>query len=442
MNLRAYLSLLGRKWRVFATCLGVGLLLSAIAYAFVPRDYSSHLRFYVTSPGAANAGASTNFAQAKLPSLMRLASSELAGQRVLSADNVGLSADEVAKRVEASTEVSTVMLVVDVTDTSPQRAERIAKAMSATFPKLASDLENSTSGKHIQLNLVDGPTAAQQVAPKLRTYLLAGSGGGLLVALGWVWVGKLLDTAIRTRTDLRQAISAEVIGETELLADRAANVLIDAPRSAAAEDLRRLRANVSFGSVDGEPGTDRRRVVAVTSAEAGEGKTTLVAGLGQAFAETGERVVLVDADLRRRGLAPSLGLSECPGLAEVLAQPDTLDDALQHWAGVFVLAAGATSDNPAALLASAELRDLVARLAMRFDRVLVDTAPVLPCADATAVAALSDAVVLVARAAVSQRADLRAAEDVLRGVDAPLLGTVLTARPRKRADRRPDSSTP
>lgn len=441
MNLRAYLSLLGRKWRVFATCLGVGLLLSAIAYAFVPRDYSSHLRFYVTSPGAANAGASTNFAQAKLPSLMRLASSELAGQRVLSADNVGLSADEVAKRVEASTEVSTVMLVVDVTDTSPQRAERIAKAMSATFPKLASDLENSTSGKHIQLNLVDGPTAAQQVAPKLRTYLLAGSGGGLLVALGWVWVGKLLDTAIRTRTDLRQAIPAEVIGETELL-DRAAHVLIDAPRSGAAEDLRRLRANVLFGSADGGPGPDRRRVVAITSAEAGEGKTTLVAGLGQAFAETGERVVLVDADLRRRGLAPSLGLSESPGLAEVLAEPETLGDAMQNWAGVSVLAAGATSNNPAALLGSAELRDLVARLAVRFDRVLVDTAPVLPCADFTTVAALSDAVLLVARSGASQRADLRAAHDILRGVDAPLLGTVLTARPRKRADRRPDSSTP
>lgn len=167
------------------------------------------------------------------------------------------------------------------------------------------------------------------------------------------------------------------------------------PNALATEGLRMLRAALQLGL---QP--IGRRVVALTSARAGEGKTFTAANLAVLAADAGLRVLLVDADLRRGALAGWFGIRGGSGLAEVLAGGASLRDAARRSAvpGLWLLGAGTLPSNPSELLSQPRLREVLAEAESRFDLVLVDTPPVLPVADAMLVCHLAGATLLLMRA--------------------------------------------
>lgn len=196
------------------------------------------------------------------------------------------------------------------------------------------------------------------------------------------------------------------------------------------EALRVLRSNllVAVAGID-------HPVVAVTSANQGEGKTTTCAGLARSLASAGCRVVLVDLDLRQPELHQRLGASDRMGVADVLAEHSPLDQAMQRvepppdepigGQDLYLLAAGASPSNATELLAAPGLSRLLATVASQADIVLVDTAPVLPVADTLVVARLVTGVLLVVEAGRTSEDDVRAARDVLSRSGAPILGVAL-----------------
>lgn len=194
------------------------------------------------------------------------------------------------------------------------------------------------------------------------------------------------------------------------------------PGAASSEAFRVLRTNLQF------MGLDRPlRVIAVTSATPGEGKTTIVANLAVTFAQTGAKVCLVDADLRLPTVAKVFGLTNWAGLTTGLVNQGGLDEYLQETAipGLTVLASGPVPPNPAELLGSGRMAKLLADLRSRFDVVLVDTPPVLAVTDAAVVAPRVDGMLLVVRTGRVARQQVLHARQALEAVKANVLGVVL-----------------
>ncbi|HEX8374056.1 MAG TPA: CpsD/CapB family tyrosine-protein kinase, partial [Geminicoccaceae bacterium] len=183
------------------------------------------------------------------------------------------------------------------------------------------------------------------------------------------------------------------------------------PRAAFTESVRAMYVALAADPGAAASGLNGGRVLAVTSALPGEGKTTIATALACVLAADGHDVLLVDADLRRPSAHRALGLSAARGLTDVLSGDADLDAMLLGEPGsrLRVLPAGTRQASPVGLLASAEAAGLIAELRRRFDVVILDTPPLLPVADARVLARLADEVVLVLRWGRTRRSAARLA---------------------------------
>lgn len=195
----------------------------------------------------------------------------------------------------------------------------------------------------------------------------------------------------------------------------------DRPRLAVSEAYRSLRTALLLSSAQ------ELRVVAVTSATAGEGKTATSVNLSIVMAQLGRRVLLIDGDLRKPRLHEVFGVSNRSGLVNILAGGEEPDHALTVSAvpNLSLIPSGPIPPNPSELLASDRMRELVRRARSRFDFVVIDTPPVLAVTDSTLIGSLVDGVVLCLRAGKVLREEARACRDRLLMSEVKILGTVL-----------------
>jgi len=200
-------------------------------------------------------------------------------------------------------------------------------------------------------------------------------------------------------------------------------VTLTQPRSAAAEAYRTLRTSLEFSSLD-RP----LRTLVVTSSSPDEGKSTTVANLALALAQAGRRTVVVDADLRRPSLHSLFGLPNVAGLTSMMLDEAAAQPPYQAGpvAGLRVLTSGPLPPNPAELLASRRLDDVLARLTQDADIVLFDAPPLTAVSDAAVLAARVDGVILVVQAEKTRREAVQRAKKTLERVNAHLVGAVLT----------------
>jgi len=241
-----------------------------------------------------------------------------------------------------------------------------------------------------------------------------------------------VDTRLRTVNDLTDIVSSPVIGSIPLDADREnhPNLMLNDPTSHGAEAFRRLRTNLRFLSVD-----NHANVYTITSSVQGEGKSSTVSNLALAMAEAGQRVLVVDTDLRRPVVDNYFGVSGGVGLTNVLIGEAALDDVVQEGSheNLFVLAAGRIPPNPSELLGSDEMRQVIEQASGEYDAVLLDAPPLLPVTDSTLLARMTGGVVLVVSLNQVRREQVRGSLDSLAAVDVPVLGVVVNGVD-KRAD--------
>jgi len=191
------------------------------------------------------------------------------------------------------------------------------------------------------------------------------------------------------------------------------------------EAYRALRTNITFANPDEQP-----RTMVFTSPMPGDGKSTSAANLAITLGQQGQRVLLVDADLRRGLLNNLFDLPRDPGLSNVLLAATPIETAVRAVdlgaGGRFdFLGTGTLPPNPAELLGSEKMRLLIAALEQRYDAILFDSPPLNLVTDAALLGAACDGVVLVGRAGVTTATGLAYAIDQLRAVRAPVLGAVL-----------------
>jgi capsular exopolysaccharide synthesis family protein len=196
------------------------------------------------------------------------------------------------------------------------------------------------------------------------------------------------------------------------------------PGAAISEAFRTLRTSVLLSTADRPP-----QVLLVTSSQPSEGKTCTTLNLAITLAQKGSRVLLIDSDLRRPGLAKALGLRNLKGLAEILTGACEYDESLlQKPEGVdtlFLLPAGPYPPNPAELLCSMKMENFIKRLRQTFDHIVLDSPPVLPITDATILSSMVDGVIMVVEAEGTTRAALSRACRIIEHSGGKILGTVL-----------------
>jgi protein-tyrosine kinase len=197
------------------------------------------------------------------------------------------------------------------------------------------------------------------------------------------------------------------------------------PMSTVSEAYRALRTNTHFAAVD-KPA----KILCVTSCQEGEGKTTTCANLAITYAQEGKRTLLIDADLRRSNLHQAFVITNRLGLTHYLVNKQSLSDVAiaTHVEHLWLLPSGPTPPNPAELLSSNKMDELLREAVEKFDVIIIDTPPILVVTDAQIIAAKCEGVLLVIRSGKIKRGALLKAKTKLEHVKARILGVVLNGK--------------
>lgn len=434
MDLRDYLRAIRKRWWLVVGAIGVAVGVGVTVTALTPPKYEASVTFFVNTRGVTTAEAfqGGGFAQQRVKSYVDILTSNRLAQNIV-AKQPGISPEEVQNAIVAQVVPDTVLLKVSVTDGDQARALRLAQLLSVEFPKLITALETAPQTKTptVVVSLVAEPRLAEQpVSPQpVRNAGLAVA-LGLVLGVGAAALRESLDTSVRSAEALTAAANAPVLSAVpfDTKAERSPLIIEGSAQSTRAEAMRQLRTNLQFVNVD-RP----MKSLVVTSALPGEGKSSTACNLGIAFAESGKRVILVDADLRRPKLAEYLGLEGAVGLTNVLAGQVAIGDALQPWggSGLWVLPSGYVPPNPSELLSSRNMSDLLTALGRGFDVIIIDTPPLLPVTDAAVMSTVADGCLMVTRHGKTTTAQVTAAAGALTAVGARLHGCVLNRAPRQ-----------
>jgi succinoglycan biosynthesis transport protein ExoP len=289
--------------------------------------------------------------------------------------------------------------------------------------------------------VLDAPTRPHR-RQNIGIGLLVGICGGVVMA----FLCEGMDKRIHTPEDIKRCLGAEsvsvvpVIGNGEPIgqirlrqppqlnnAQQKPYLLqIERPNSAAGEALRSICVSVRLSRQNG----CAPQVLLVVSPLTGEGKTTLSVNLALTLARHG-RTCIVDADLRKEGVAQALGVVAYHGIREVLAKTMEVDQVLVSGVqlpNLSLLGAGSAPGEPGGLISSGAMSDLVGKLRKRFEFIVIDSPPMLLFSDGRALSALADGVIVVGRSGVTTRESLKRTMDLLRGVrSAPVVELVLNA---------------
>lgn len=433
MDLREIIRALRDSWWVLV----LGLLLgaaSAVAVTLATTPvYTSHTQLFVSTTDTASSTdvfQGNQFAEKRIASYAELLTSRELAARVAEVGDFGLSVDQLRSEISATPVAGTVVLDVGVTDVSAQRAQRIASAVASEFISAVHDLETPVGATVSPVTVTvfgaaDLPEAPSTPRPLLN--LALGLAIGLLGGAAAAILRARLDRSVKDPDEAAELAGAPVIGvvlRDEALKQEHTIELNSSSRSA--EAYRHLQTNLQFLDVDSPP-----RVLMVSSAVPAEGKTTVAVNLALALADAGQRVVVLEADLRRPRVTSYLGLVGGVGLTNVLTGRAQVEEVQQPYenGSLVVIGAGPSAPNPAQLLASGTMAALLAKLRATYDYVILDASPLLPVADATGLAVLTDGVLLSVRHGSTTKDQLRQTRTTLERVGARIVGAVLNIVP-------------
>jgi capsular exopolysaccharide synthesis family protein len=439
VELREYFRVLRLWWRLIAfSALLFVALASVLTWRSTP-EYSSTARLFVSTAGStdtAQANQGGQFSLQRVKSYADLLTGQEISRRVIDELNLDETPKQLSNQISASSKLDTVILTIQVADPDPARARRLAEAVSKVFVSYVAELE-TPPGKDqatIKATIVDPASEpGGPISPNPKRNIALGLILGVLVGTGLAVLRDTFDTSVKSTRQLEDLVDAPILGSISYDTDAISTPLISnldtyAPR---AEAFRVLRTNLQFIDPD-----VARKVFVITSSLPGEGKTTTAVNLALALAEGGEKVALVEGDLRRPKVSEYLRLESVVGLTTVLVGRLPLGDAIQSTAhaNLDVLTSGSTPPNPAELLKSNGMAALISELRSSHDIVLIDAPPLLPVTDGALLAAQADGALLVVRHGKTTSDQVVAAVSRLENVGAKPVGVIFNMTPAKGGD--------
>ena len=407
---------LGRKWLILATV----LLAMGATYAVsssLEKVYSTESTLLIALPSNESSFDTVQAGQAIARSYADLIASSNIAQDVT--DEIGRAAagDVAATSFEPLPE--TQLLKITAEAASPERAKEIADTYADVFTEYARTDLNETTDAEIAL-ADEAPLPGSPARPKPVLYTLIAGSLGLALAVSLALLAHRLDRRLGGWEEVERRFGLSLLARVPLRRRSQASVM------AFEEAYRILRTNLQFAG-----GGTVVRSIAVVSERPGEGKTTAVAKLAEAVAESGRRVVAVEGDFRRPALEKTLDPGReqpmRPGLSNYLVEAATIDDVV-HATGrpnLDLVPSGPLPPSPSALLDSVRAHELFQGLVDRAEMVLIDCPPLSVGADASVAAKWVDGVVLVIDMDAATERSVRNALRQLHAVQASVIGVVL-----------------
>jgi tyrosine-protein kinase len=317
------------------------------------------------------------------------------------------------------------------TDAQQQQLTALQAQLVQQQATLATLLQTQANGASDVVSVLDPAVVPTEPAsPRLALNVILGLVLGTILGLVVAFALASLDDTFKDADDVERVLHLPVLGLLGRLPEASQKlgiyrlVMLLYPRSGAAEAFRTMRTNVEFADIDSGVHS-----LLVTSPSAGDGKSTVATNLALAFAQAGRRTILVDADLRRPAIHDFFDLSNTYGLTSLIRSMEVLDLGQVLRAidepNLRVLTSGPLPPNPAELLGSNRMHNIVERLEAEADLVIFDSPPAASVTDAAVLASLTDGTILVVAAERTRRGAARTAQDALARVGGRVLGVVL-----------------
>jgi capsular exopolysaccharide synthesis family protein len=437
VDLRNFIRLLRDRWKLILLVAALAAGVSALLTARTTPLYSSSVTFYVSAQVNNNDPISAYqgdlLSQQEVQSFAELLHGPMVVQAVVNDLNLPASAGSIASEISTRPVPQTVLLTATVTDPSARRAWLIAGSLGNQFTRIVANLEQPPSGgtPPVSVTVVAEPElSTARVSPDPYRNVAVGLGLGLLAGIALAAAARSLDNTVKSADDLAALTEGKPVLGTipfDPAAKQRPLVVDEDPFRPRVEAYRKVRTNLQFVDIDQD-----RKVLLFTSPLPEEGKSSSACNLAIMLAQSGRRVMLMEADLRRPRAVGYLGLPGAVGVTDVLLGRCSLDEAVQVWGDRLfsVLASGTLPPNPGDLLASQHVKQLIDRLRDRYDTVIIDAPPLLPFADAASIAPFTDGAIMIVRHSRTRHEQVRRAIETLNAVEVPLLGSLLTMAPR------------
>lgn len=430
MTLHEYATALLKHWLVIVVLAALGSAAGYGASQLMDERYRAETTVMIIpahGDSTSELVQGSNYVQSLVETYTVLARSPVVLEPVI--DELGLdeTAARLASRMDVDAPLDTVVIEIGVSDASGDAAAEIADAIAAEFAvavaETSPDGPDGTPAVRVSV-IAPARTPLTPFAPNTRVNTVVGGGAGLVLGVLAALALRRFGSRVSDIEDLQGTTAATVLGAIGRTHGSGGVVaaIREHPSGRVAESVRQTAAALKFVDMDGE-----HRVLIVSSADAGEGKSSTSLCLALTLAEVGSRVLLVEADMRRPSIGAMTGVEGEVGLTTVLVGDATLADAAQTWGNerLHVLPSGPKPPDPGRLLTSKRLRGLLDLARGSYEYVIIDSPPVLAVSDALWLAPGADATILVVRAEKSRRERLRRAIAAMDATPAPVLGLVL-----------------
>jgi len=431
VEFREYLGVLRKYWASIVLFTLFGVAVAGVYVYLAPPVYTTRTQVFL-SVNIGNSSSDfvqgTNYATAMARSFAQITTTPKVLDPVVKDLNLNITSTSLASQISTSIPTNTSIIQITAKNgdarLSAQVAERTAESLVTVIEQLtpkAADGTPAMKGSIIQPAIV--PTSPTSPQP-LQSGAL-GLVAGLAVGIGLAVLRKALDVKLHSTKDVTHATDRPVIAtiprDSSLARD--AVVMMSAPTSGMAERYRQLRTNLLFFNIE----SDKPWNFVVTSSIEGEGKSSTAINIAYALAENGDRVLLIDADLRRPKIATYLQLEGAAGLTTVLLNRAGFSDVVQSLGPGCpdILAAGAIPPNPAELVGSRRMKQLLEQVSRQYQAVVIDSAPLLPVADTLSLLPHVSGVVMVAAAEKVTVPELKVALESIGNTRTPVMGIVL-----------------
>ncbi|MGA1835727.1 polysaccharide biosynthesis tyrosine autokinase [Herbiconiux sp. 11R-BC] len=439
MELRDYLRVLRKGWIFIVALTLLGVAVGSIYSILKQPEYQATSKVFVSVQSSGSISELTqgsSFAQGQVKSYADIVTTPVVLQPVIASLGLNLDVQQLAARVSATSPLDTVIVEITATDPNARTASEIANAVASSFQSTVANLVPApTDGvPPVKITVLQQALIpAAPYTPNVPLNIGIGALIGLLLGVGVAILREALDTRIRNEHDVEAITDAPILGGIAFDARTPQNPLVvkDDPRSPRAESFRTLRTNLQFLNVG-----DTERSFVITSSVPGEGKSTSAANLAIVMALSGQKVLIIDADLRKPKLGSYLGLEGGAGLTDILVGRAQPNEVIQRWGetNLYVLLAGKIPPNPSELLGSKAMVNLISALENTFDTVLFDAPPLLPVTDAAVLARNTGGALLMVAAGRAHKSQLRGAVTALTNVGAKTAGIVITMLPTRGPD--------
>lgn len=424
MTPQAYFHALRKRWWLVA---GLAMLLAVSGFINAKTTtpmYASTASSYATLSQAGSVSElvqGSTYTQNLMQSFALLATTPTVLDPVIEDLELNTTSTRLGRTLTVTVPLNSFVIEIRATSADPEEAAAVADGVATELATAVQRLAPNTTdgGASVRLETVaPAVTPNHPYEPNTRQEVMIWGAGGVVLGVVAALVWALTDTRIRRERDIEGAAQIPVLAS---IPKKRKSTRSSHSKPQVIESFRRMRANLAFLDANRD-----LNAIVVTSASAGEGKTTSAIALARALAEVRSQVLLIDCDLRKPTVAGRTSLLADAGLTNILIGQATLEEMVQPSEDLDILTAGPIPPNPVQLVEGQAMGELIRQACNAYDYVVIDTPPLLPVVDASVLARRVGGALLVVRAGKTTRQKLAQAVQNLRAaIGTEALGGIL-----------------